>query len=124
VSSHETDFFVPYEVSTWLNPRLTSEDVVLVIDDTDFYPYALGAYMKYPFERILDDRLDAHLIQADLETSEMAYVVQIYKSRDGLSSTETRILEDLESGHIHVEKYVIDTANVWYVSADQIVYSP
>jgi len=123
-SSRETDFFIPYQISVWLNPRLVEEDAVLIIDDTDFYAYALAAYMEYPLENILDDRLDARFIQENLEAAQMVYVIELYKLRGGLSSTESRLLEDLENGHIQAERLTFGTANVWYAPANQITYSP
>ena len=124
VSSRETDFFIPYGIGTWLAPRLEKEDAILILDDTDFYAYALAAYLHYPLEKILDDRLDTHLVQENLDSAQMVYVIELYKLRSGLSITESRLLEDLENGHIQAERFIFGTANVWYAPANQLIYSP
>jgi len=123
-SSHESDFHIPYRIGIWLGPRLVAEDAVLIVDDTDFYAYALAPYLHYPLEKILDDRLDTHLVQENLDSAQMVYVIELYKLRSGLSITESRLLEDLENGHIQTERFMFGTANVWYAPANQLIYSP
>lgn len=123
-SSREADFRIPFEIGNWLNTRLGRGDAILILDDTDYYPYALATYVQYPFERILDDRLDARLVQGNLARSRMVYVIDLYKSRDGLSPMEIRLLQDLESGRIQAEQFAFDPATVWYVAANQLPCSP
>jgi hypothetical protein len=123
-TSKEAGFLTPHKIAKWLEPRLEDDDAILIIDDTDYYPYALASYFEYPLERILDDRLQAHLIQESLENARMVYIVELYKSRDGLSLTEIRILKALESSQIQAEQFLFDGARVWYAPANEVSYSP
>ena len=123
-SSREADFFRPYLIGAWLNVRLEKEDALLIVDDTDFFAYALAAYAQYPLKSILDDRLDPHIIRENLKEAQRVYVIELYNSRDDLSPTEIRILEDLENGHIQAKRFAFGTANVWYAPATQIEYLP
>ncbi len=123
-TSREADFLTPFMIATWLDPRLVEDDAVFIIDETDYYPYALASYLEYPLERILDDRLDAHLIQGNLEKARMVYIIELYKSQDGLSLAEIRILDDLESGEIQAERFIFNGDRVWYAPANQVFYSP
>lgn len=123
-TSSESDFLVPYKIAKWLEPRLTEHDAILIIDDTDYYPYALAAYFEYPLDFILDDRLEAQFIQQRLAQVESVYIIELYKSTTKLSLAETRILDTLKNTQFSKEQFIFDGVKVWYVLANEISYSP
>jgi hypothetical protein len=123
-NSRDPSLLIPFEIGSWLNVHLKADDAILVLDDTDYYPYALATYMEYPLERIMDDRLDPRIILENLEKAHKVYVIELYTSQAGLSTTESRILEDLKRGRVQSERFVFGALNVWYAPAAEIVYSP
>src|SRR5688572_24991385 len=122
-TSREARFLIPYKVAKWLEPRLTEENVILIIGDDHHYPYILASYLEFPFEHILDDRFDARSIQENLERVQKVYIIELYESREILTLAEMRILDDLEAGRIQADHFVLDGADVWYAPANAVLYS-
>ena len=122
-TSREYKYFVPYKLSHWLSSRFVDGDVVLIVDDTDYYPYALAAYFDMPLDFILDDRLAQNEISQALLNGRNVYVLELYTSRDGLSADEQDLLFKLETGGLNAVRYTVESANVWYLPSHQLLES-
>jgi hypothetical protein len=123
VTSHESDFSVPAQAGAWLRMRLTQDDAILVLTDDTFQVYALATYVQLPFDSILDDRLDRQLIHSRLASADLVYVVELYKSKAGLSGEESHLLDELESGRTPAQEYSIGSTRIWIVAKDAPVSS-
>lgn len=113
VNSADPEFRIPAQVGEWLKGRVTENDVIWVLGDDHFRPYALGAYVQLSFDAILDDRFDEPWIRARLRSAGSVYVVALYESRDALSPLESRMLDELESGRVAALHTVVGETDVW-----------
>lgn len=124
-ASHESDFQIPAQAGDWLRSHASKDAIVLALTDHASQPYSLAVYSQLPLDRLLDDdRYDRQAIQARLNTARTAYVIELEKSRAGLSPSELRILSDLESGRIPAQKFIVGPTRAWIVPAGVLIYSP
>jgi hypothetical protein len=120
-TSKASDFSVPAQAGQWLTGRLTRDDAVLVLSDDTFQAYALAAYIPFPFDSVVDDRFDSQLVNSRLAASRMIYVIELYKSRAGLSAVEGNLLAGLESGRTRAQQFPIGSTRVWVVAGDSLL---
>lgn len=123
-AAREPDFYVPAQIGEWLRGRLTEDDSVWALSDSLFQPYALATYAHLPFDDVLDDRLAIETIRSRLSSSRLAYIVELYESREGLSVVEQRLLNDLETGRIQAQWFAVDTTRVWVVPTNMLLHPP
>jgi hypothetical protein len=122
-TSQASDFSVPARAGEWLGARLTQDDVVVALTDDTFQAYALAAYIQLPFDSVLDNRFDRQFIHSRLTSSHLIYVVELYKSRAGLSVEESSLLRELESGRTPAQEFTIGSSRVWVVARDSLLSS-
>jgi len=120
LTSRGSDFSNPAQVGAWLKTHLNRQDGILVLTDDVFQPYALATYTGLPYNNILDDRFDGQQLSSSLASSQMIYVVELYRARAGLSAEETSLLNKLEGGGIQAQLFTVGQTRVWSVSKDEI----
>jgi hypothetical protein len=120
-SSLIPDFYAPAQVGAWLNTHLSQQDIIVwVLSDDPLQPYALATYIHLPFDAILDDRLNDQQISSRLVNAQLIYVVESYRTRDGLSTKETNLLRALEDGTINMQSFTVDSTRIWLIPKSEI----
>jgi len=120
VTSQENDFASPAYAGDWLNDRLNVDDAILALTDDVFQPYALATYTGLGYDTILDDRFDDQQISNRLSNVQLIYIIESYRSRDGLSAKELNLLKALEDGMINTRLFTVGLTRIWLIPKNEI----
>ena len=124
-ASHEPDFYLSAQAGTWLKGRLAPDSLVFPLTDEAIQPHVFAVYADWPLDHILvEDHLDWQAAEARLKSARWVYVVELEKSRAGLSPDEQALLGSLETGRIAAQLVTGGPTRAWRLSANTPIYSP
>jgi hypothetical protein len=119
-TSQEPEYSIPAKFGSWLGGRLNEDDAILALTDDPFQINALATYISLSPDAILDDRLDVQYVHSRLDAAQQVYVVPLYEHRDGLSSSEARLLEQLELQQIPASGVTVAGRELWICSGENV----
>ncbi len=124
-ASHQPDFYLPAQAGTWLKGRLAPDSWVFPLTDEVVQPQVFAVYAGLPLDRILvEDHFDRQAAEARLKSAGWVYVIELEKSRAGLSPDEQVLLGNLEAGRIAAQRVTGGPTRAWRLSAHAPIYPP
>jgi hypothetical protein len=78
----------------------------------------MATYAQLPLERILDDRLEFQWVQDSLQDADLVYIIELYRTEEGLSEPERNLLTDLHNGHVLADQTRVNQTNIWIAESN------
>jgi hypothetical protein len=119
-TTQEPKFSIPAQIGSWLEPRLSEDDILLVLTDDPIQVNIISAYISSPRDAILDDRFEDQYIRSRLRVADRAYVIPLYESKSGLSPKELDLLTQLETVQFTGSSQIVGGRNVWMLPGREL----
>lgn len=124
-ASQQPDFYLPAQAGMWLKGRLAPDSLVFPLTDEPVQPHVFAVYADLPLDHVLvEDHSDRQATEARLKSARWVYVIELEKSRAGLSPDEQVLLGSLETGRLAAQLVTGGPTRAWRLSAHAPIYPP